>query len=185
MQWGEWGIQRENQFPKSSVQPWAPALLLLANRHFLSMWIVCISKKDEYSLALLNVSRMNSLKPGLCLTMFLSSTRKKKSWVGRADIIINACDILRRFSNTSPLLGGICTVLKQAQIPSPNVSVLLSAISGPPPGWVKLEVIHWVQCADVRRKCVFPPPAVASCDSQSEPLTWDCLWEEREATALA
>lgn len=36
---------------------------------------------------------------------------QKKSRVGKADII-NVCDILRHFSNTSPLAGEICTFFK-------------------------------------------------------------------------
>lgn len=66
---------------------------------------------------------------------------QKESWAGKADVI-NICDILRRFGNTIPLLGGICTFLKQAQIYFSDVSVLLSVISGPPPDRVKLRVIH-------------------------------------------
>lgn len=54
--------------------------------------------------------------------------------------------MLVTFSDASVIavlyFGGICTVLKEAQISSPDGSVLPSVIPGPPPGWVKLEVIH-------------------------------------------
>lgn len=98
---------------------------------------------------------------------------QKKSLVGKADII-NVCDILRHFSNTSPPVGEICTFLKQAQIYFSDVSVLLSVISGPLPDWVRLEVIRRVQCTRlcaVRHERVFPPTATASCDSESETPT--------------